>query len=89
MLKKPSISNREELWGFGAGIPFFVPTRYPILTNDYERQQAIVIDLSDLNSGRGMPKNFTDKRGRVVPSLYRYWTEDEFSEAVNRARDIE
>lgn len=89
MLKKPSISSREQLWGFGAGIPFFVPTRYEVLANDSQRQKPIVIDLADLNSGVGMPKNFTSKRGRILPSYERYWTADEFSQVVNGSLDIE
>jgi hypothetical protein len=74
---------------WGAGIPFYVPTRYPILKNDYQRQQPIVIDLADLNRGYGMPKNFTDKRGRIVPDMNRYWTPEELALVVNMSPDIE
>lgn len=75
----------------GAGRPFFMPMRYPVLYNDYQRQQPIVIDLADLNGPgtAGMPKNFTDKRGRIVPTISRYWTSQEFSDVVNLSRDIE
>lgn len=87
MLKKPLTSS--ELNGYGEGLPFFIPERYPILRNDFQRQQPIYIDLADLNEGQGMPKNFTDKRGRILPSYERYWTALDFQVAVNYALDIE
>jgi hypothetical protein len=74
-----------------AGRPFFMPVRYEVLTNDFERQQPIFIDLADLNGPgtSGMPKNFTDKRGRIVPSLNKYWTQASLAGAINGAPDIE
>jgi len=69
--------------------PFFVPTRYKVLLNDFERQKAIVIDLADLNSGVGMPKNFIDKRGRILPRYDVYWTESAFAAAVNGSLDVQ
>jgi hypothetical protein len=92
VLRMALISSKDkkvEIKTWGGGIPFFVPSRYDVLTNDFERQRPIVIELSDLNEGRGMPKNFTDKRGRIIPTLDRYWTDQHLSDTVNGARDIE
>lgn len=86
------ISNKEKqklITSEDAGRPFFMPARYPVLTNDFQRQQPIYIDLSDLNSGFEMPKNFTSKRGRIIPSINRYWTEQSLADRINEARDIE
>lgn len=90
-LKTHLISNKQKpIKSFGSGIPFNMPSRYDVLTNDFERQKPIYIELSDLNnSGYGMPNNFTSKRGRVLPSINKYWTSNDFADAVNRARDIE
>ena len=92
---KPSMSNNgyKEVNpvpdSYGSGLPFYVPERYTVLHNDHERQQPIVIDLSDLNGSFGMPHNFHKKAGRIVPSYDRYWTAEEFTQEVNWTPDIE
>lgn len=77
---------------YGAGLPFLMPQRFPLEVNDWQRQRPIPIDLEDLNgqSGdRGMPKNFHKKAGRIIPSFERYWTTEQFADAVNESSDIE
>jgi hypothetical protein len=88
------ITKKREEYQFvgGAGRPFEMNARYPIEKNDEERQRPIVIELGDLNGqegGKGMPKNFVRKAGRVLPSFDKYWTAAEVSKEVNEEFDIE
>lgn len=71
---------------------FTIPQRYPVPATDQERRKPIVIDLSDLNGqdgGKGMPKNFVRKAGRVLPSFEKYWSPEEVKDDVNNGYDIE
>ena len=85
--------KREEYQNVeGVGRPFEMNPRYPIEKNDAERQAPIVIHLGDLNGqegGKGMPKNFIRKAGRVLPSFKKYWTTQEVADDINNADDIE
>lgn len=74
MWTKPSISSREQLYGWGGGIPFNVPQRYPVKRNDRERQRKMFIDLPDLTSTIGMPNNFY-RRADTIPSMDLYFTD--------------
>lgn len=72
MIKKGTVTYIAE----GAGRPFEMNPRYPIEKNDAERQRPVIIELDDLNGqngDRGMPKNFTRRAGRTMPSLTDYW----------------
>ena len=73
MLKTPSISSREELYGWGGGIPFNLPQRYPVKRNDAERQRKMFIDLPDLTETIGMPTNFY-RRADTIPNIDLYFT---------------
>ena len=74
MLTKPSISSREELYGWGSGIPFNLPQRYPVKRNDAERQRKMFIDLTDLTETIGMPNNFY-RRADEIQNIDLYFTE--------------
>lgn len=86
------IPKKKEDYTFidGAGRPYEMNPRSPQPMNDMERQKPIVINLSDLNGpGKGMPKNFIRKAGRVLPTFNRYWTQDEITEAIDDEFDIQ
>lgn len=69
--------KREEYQeNYGQGRPFEMNARYPIEKNDIERQKPVIIDLEDLNSERGMPKNFYRKAGRTLESFMGYFTKE-------------
>lgn len=76
----------------GSGRPFEMNARYPIERNDLERQQPVIIHLSDLNgqtTDKGMPKNFHTKRGRCLPSFTKYWSPEEVYQEQEEAFDVE
>ena len=85
--KREDYQNNE-----GAGRPFEMNMRYPIEKNDAERQRPLVINLADLNGqngGKGMPKNFIRKAGRVLPSFNKYWTAEEVVRDVEEEFDVQ
>jgi hypothetical protein len=85
--KREEYQNNE-----GAGRPFEMNPRYPIEKNDAERQRPIVVHLADLNGqtdGKGMPKNFVRKAGRVLPTFDKYWTADEIHGNIEDEFDIQ
>ena len=76
----------------GPGRPFEMNPRYPIERNDTERQKPIVVHLADLNGqngGKGMPKNFIRKAGRVLPSFDKYWSPEEARADIDDSFDVE
>ena len=85
--------KREEYQNVeGVGRPFEMNPRYPIEKNDAERQAPIVIHLGDLNGqqgGKGMPRNFIRKAGRVLPSFEKYWSPEEVKAGIDSAFDVE
>ena len=85
--------KREEYQNVeGVGRPFEMNPRYPIEKNDAERQAPIVIHLGDLNGqqgGKGMPRNFIRKAGRVLPSFEKYWSPEEVKAEIDSAFDVE
>jgi hypothetical protein len=85
--------KREEYQNIeGAGRPFEMNPRYPIEKTNAERQKPIVIHLGDLNGqegGKGMPKNFVRRAGRILPTFDKYWTSDEMRSEQDDAFDIE
>ena len=85
--------KREEYQNVeGVGRPFEMNARYPIEKNDAERQRPIVVHLGDLNGqegGKGMPKNFIRKAGRVLPSFDQYWSPEEVKAEIDSAFDVE
>jgi len=79
MIPKNYEKNNGDTFVNGGGLPFDVPTREPIEKSDSERNRPVVIHLGDLNGGptaKGMPKNFSRKAGRTVPTFTKYWTGD-------------
>ena len=86
------ITKQEPIRSEGEGRPFEMNARYPIEKNDAERQRPIVVDLDDLNGqegGKGMPKNFIRKAGRVLPSFDQYWSPEEVKAEIDSAFDVE
>jgi hypothetical protein len=81
MLKKPSTPSREQLYGWGAGVPFELPQRFPVKRNDRERQRPMFIELLDLDNTIGMPNQFY-RRADTMPNLQFYWTASEGSVTV-------
>jgi hypothetical protein len=85
--------KREEYQNVeGAGRPFKMNARYPIEKNDAERQTPVVVHLGDLNGqegGKGMPKNFHAKRGRVLLSYTKYWSPEEAKAEQETSFDVE
>ena len=77
------IPKKEPITSTGAGRPFEMYERSPEPKTDAERQKPIVITLTDLNgdeTGNNVPKSFSRKAGRVLPSFTKYWTKDEEDE---------
>ena len=86
------ITKQEPIRSEGEGRPFEMNPRYPIEKNDAERQAPIVIHLGDLNGqegGKGMPKNFIRKAGRVLPSFDQYRSPEEVKAEIDDAFDVE
>ena len=86
------ITKQEPIRSEGEGRPFEMNPRYPIEKNDEERQRPIVVHLGDLNGqegGKGMPKNFIRKAGRVLPSFDQYWSPEEVKAEIDSAFDVE
>jgi len=85
--------KREEYQNIeGAGRPFPMHDQTFEPNNDEERQRPVIVHLADLNGqngGRGMPKNFVRKAGRVLPTFDRYWTPDELEEKIEEDFDIQ
>lgn len=81
MIDKNYEKTHGDTFVTGGGRPFEMPERYPIEKNDAERQRPLVINLTDLNEGKGMPKNFIRRAGRVLPSFGDYWSPSEKQEA--------
>ena len=77
MIQKKREDYRDSV---GSGRPFEMNARYPIEKNDEERQKPVIIHLGDLNGQtyeKGMPKNFSKKAGRTLPTFSKYWTKGE------------
>lgn len=77
MINKGYEKTHGDTFVSGGGLPFELPSRAELEKNDAERQKPILIELDDLNGqdgGKGMPKNFVRKAGRMLSSFTEYWT---------------